>query len=128
MVYIIDVTHGIDLEPEVEAWLLDLPYGHYQRVMRNVDDYLVTGGVPDGDHAKKLKDADDVYELRVALDRTTWRISYWKPRGQVIILLTVFRKTREGVQKADVDRAVRAKKICQAEHDSTITHLFERNA
>jgi hypothetical protein len=46
----------------------------------------------------------------------------------VIILLTVFRKTREGVQKADVDRAVRAKKICQAGHDMTITCLFERNA
>src|ERR1700691_111739 len=67
LVYIIDAMHEIDLEPEVEAWLLDLPYGHYQRVMRNVDDYLVTGGMPDGDHVKKLQDADDVYELRVAL-------------------------------------------------------------
>ena len=47
--------HEIDLEPEVEAWLLDLPYSHYQRVMRNVDDYLVTSGVPDGDHVKKLQ-------------------------------------------------------------------------
>jgi hypothetical protein len=56
--------YEIDLEPEVEAWLLDLPYGHYQRVMRNADDYLVTGGVPDGDHVKKLQDADDLYELR----------------------------------------------------------------
>jgi phage-related protein len=110
MVYIIAVAHEIDLEPEVEAWLLSLPYSLYQRVMRNVDDYLVTGGVPDGDHVKKLQDADDVYELRVALDRTTWRISFWKPGGQVIILLTVFRKTREGAQKADVNRAVRAKK------------------
>ncbi len=128
MVYLIEVMHEIDLEPEVEAWLLDLPYGHYQRVMRNVDDYLVTGAVPDGDHVKKLQDADDVYELRVALDRTTWRISFWKPGGQVIILPTVFRKTREGVQKADVDRAVRTKKTCQAEHDMTITRLFERNA
>ena len=75
---------------------LGLPFGHYQRVMRNVDDYLVTGGVPDGDHVKKLQDADDVYELRVALDRTTWRISFWTPGGQVIIsptvLLTVLRK------------------------------------
>lgn len=92
--------YEIDLEPEVEAWLLDLPYSHYQRVMRNADDYLVTGGVPDGDHVKKLQDANDVYELRVALDRTTWRISFWKPGGRVIILLTVFRKTREGTQKS----------------------------
>jgi hypothetical protein len=79
MAYIIYAMYEIDLEPEVEAWLLDLPYSYYQRVMRNVDDYLVTGGVPDGDHVKKLQDADDVYELRVALDRTTWRISFWKP-------------------------------------------------
>ena len=81
MVYIVGVAHEIDLEPEVEAWLLGLPYSHYQRVMRNVDDYLVTGGVPDGDHVKKLQDADDVYELRVALDRTTWRISFLETRG-----------------------------------------------
>ena len=128
MVYIVAVAHEIDPEPEVEAWLLGLPYSHYQRVMRNVDDYLITGGVPDGDHVKKLQDAEDVHELRVALDRTTWRISFWKPGGQVIILLTVFRKTREGAQKADVNRAVRAKKTCQAEHDRTITHLFEREA
>jgi Phage derived protein Gp49-like (DUF891) len=97
-------------------------------VMRNVDDFLVNGGVPDGDHVKKLQDADDIYELWVALDRTTWRISFWKPGGRVIILITVFRKTREGVQRADVDRAIRAKKTCQAEHDMTITHQFERNA
>lgn len=58
--------HEIDLEPEpeVEAWLLDLRYSHYQRVLRNVDDYLVTGGMPDGNHVKELQDADDVYELR----------------------------------------------------------------
>jgi len=120
--------YEIGLEPEVEAWLLDLPYSHYQRVMRNVDDYLVTGGVPDGDHVKKLQDADGVYELRVALDRTTWRISFWKPGGHVIILLTVFRKTREGAQKSDVDQAVRSKRTCQAVHDLTMTHEFERKA
>jgi DNA-binding XRE family transcriptional regulator len=35
--------------------------------------------VPDGYHVKKLREAEDVYELRVALDRTTWRITFWKP-------------------------------------------------
>jgi hypothetical protein len=37
----------ISLEPEVESWLDSLRFPLYQRVMRNVDDYLVTGGVPD---------------------------------------------------------------------------------
>src|SRR5580658_6552237 len=80
-VYIIDDMREISLEPEVETWLVYLPYSHYQRVMRNVDDYLVTGGVPDGYHVKKLREAEDVYEPRVALDRTTWRITFWKPGG-----------------------------------------------
>ncbi|HEX2742822.1 MAG TPA: type II toxin-antitoxin system RelE/ParE family toxin [Streptosporangiaceae bacterium] len=127
MIYIIEGMNEIALEPEVEAWLLSLPYGHYQRVMRNVDDYLVTGGIPDGDHVKKLQAAEGVYELRVALDRTTWRITFWKPGGQLIILLTFFRKTRDGTQRADVDRAVRAMNTCRTEHDRTITHDFERS-
>ncbi len=127
-VYIINVMYEIDLEPEVEAWLLSQPFSHYQRVMRNVDDYLVTGGVPDGDHVKELQDADDVYELRVALDRITWRISFWKPGGASDHPAYRLPETRDGVQKADTDRAVRAKKTCRAGHDMTITHDFERNA
>jgi len=51
-----------------------------------------------------------------------------EPEGRLIILLTVFRKTREGAQKPDVDRAVRSKATCQAENARTITHQFERNA
>jgi phage-related protein len=117
----------ISLEPEVESWLDSLPFPLYQRVMRNVDDYLVTGGVPDGDHVKKLKDANGVHELRVALDRTTWRLTFWKPANQAIVILTVFRKTRQGTQTADINRAIAIKKQCEAEHDLTTTHVFERS-
>ncbi|MEU9837388.1 hypothetical protein AB0D67_38135 [Streptosporangium sp. NPDC048047] len=70
----------IDLEPE--SWLGGLSFPLYQRVMRNVDDHLVTGGIPAVDHVKKLKDADGVHELRVSLDRTTWRLTFWKPIQQ----------------------------------------------
>ncbi|MEU5876792.1 type II toxin-antitoxin system RelE/ParE family toxin [Spirillospora sp. NPDC047279] len=117
----------ISLEPEVESWLEGLSFRLYQRVMRNVDHYLVTGGVPDGDHVKKLQDADGVHELRVALDRTTWRLTFWKPASQAIVILTVFRKTQTGTQAADIDRAMAAKKRCEAEHDLATTHLFERS-
>ncbi|MEU8058175.1 type II toxin-antitoxin system RelE/ParE family toxin [Microbispora bryophytorum] len=118
---------GDDLEPEVESWLDGLSFPLYQRVMRNVDDYLVTGGIPDGDHVKKLKDAEGVHELRVALDRTTWRLTFWKPSNKVIVILTVFRKTQDGTQTADIDRAITAKKRCESEHDLTTTHVFERS-
>ncbi|MEU9890931.1 type II toxin-antitoxin system RelE/ParE family toxin [Sphaerisporangium sp. NPDC051011] len=74
------------------------------------------------------RDAEGVHELRVALDRTTWRLTFWKPSNKVIVVLTVFRKTQDGTQTADIDRAIAAKKRCEAEHDLTITHVFERSA
>ncbi|GAA3116962.1 type II toxin-antitoxin system RelE/ParE family toxin [Nonomuraea salmonea] len=118
----------IALEPEVESWLDELSFPLYQRVMRNVDDYLVIGGIPDGDHVKKLKDAEGVHELRVALDRTTWRLTFWKPSDKAIVILTAFRKAQEGTQAPDIARAIAAKKRCEAEHDLTTTHVFERSA
>ena len=69
-----------------------------------------------------------VHELRVALDRTTWRLTFWKPSNKVIVVLTVFRKAQDGTQTADIDRAIAAKKRCEAEHDLTATHVFERSA
>lgn len=53
-------------EPEVEAWLTELPFGQFQRVMAKVDRYLMErGGLPDGDHIKSLRDG--VSELRLPL-------------------------------------------------------------
>ncbi len=46
----------------------------------------------------------------------------------MIVILTVFRKTQDGSQAADIDRAITAKKRCEAEHDPTTTHVFERSA
>ncbi|MFI7042268.1 type II toxin-antitoxin system RelE/ParE family toxin [Microbispora rosea] len=87
-------------------------------------------GGPAGEHAVHTKALrDGVRELRVILGETSWRISYWLPsgRGRVIVLLTVFQKTREGPQHDDVERAVKAKQICEATHLDATTHLFGRS-
>ena len=56
------------MEPEVVTWLDTLTFAQYQRVMRNVDDYLVDrGDILDGDHTKALRDG--VRELRLYLGR-----------------------------------------------------------
>lgn len=47
-------------------------------------------------------------------------------RGRMIVLLTVFAKTRDGAQHDDVGRAVAAMRVCKAEHDMTCTHVFDR--
>ncbi|MET8986249.1 hypothetical protein ABZW49_12420 [Nonomuraea wenchangensis] len=55
-------------------------------------------------------------------------MTFWKPADKVIVILTVFRKTQDGTQTADIDRAIAARKRCEAEHDLTTTHVFERSA
>ncbi|GAB2848641.1 hypothetical protein GCM10022221_55010 [Actinocorallia aurea] len=117
----------IALEPEVEDWLATLPFGHFQRVMAKVDRCLVErGGIPDGKHVKCLRAG--VNELRLVLGERSWRITFWRPGGLRIVLLTVFAKTTNGPQHDDVGRAVKAMRICQAGHDMTVTHVFDRRS
>ncbi|GAA2215287.1 hypothetical protein GCM10009850_107540 [Nonomuraea monospora] len=35
---------------------------------------------------------------------------------------------QDGTQAADIGQAIAAKKRCEAEHDPTTTHVFERSA
>jgi hypothetical protein len=41
------------------------------------------------------------------------------------VLLTVFRKTRQHDQR-QIDRAVRAQKLCVSDHDGPATRIYER--
>jgi putative component of toxin-antitoxin plasmid stabilization module len=128
MVYTIHDVFEIEMEPEVLAWLDTLTFAQYQRVMRNVDDYLVDrGDMLDGNHTKALRDG--VRELRLYLGETAWRITYWLPTGRerLIVLLTVFQKVRNDSQPRDVDRAVNMRRVCESSHTSPAGHVYERS-
>ncbi|MFJ7202943.1 type II toxin-antitoxin system RelE/ParE family toxin [Streptomyces sp. NPDC098789] len=60
---------------------------------------------------------DGLRELRFDLgrDRSSVRISYWLAPDRRIVLLTVFRKTRQREDR-EVARAKLAKQHCKAEH------------
>lgn len=49
------------------------------------------------------------------------RITYWLAPGRRIVLLTVFRKTKQR-EVGEVERARQAQKTCQADHDSAEQH------
>ncbi|TYB40835.1 type II toxin-antitoxin system RelE/ParE family toxin [Actinomadura chibensis] len=118
----------IEMEPQVVEWLDTLSFAQYQRVMRNVDDYLVVrGDLLDGNHTKALRDG--VRELRLYLEETAWRITYWLPtgRGRLIVLLTVFQKVRNDAQPRDVERAVTLRGLCESSHSGPAGHVYERS-
>jgi phage-related protein len=66
-----------------------------------------------------------VWELRVRLRDVAARITYWCTSEGTIVLLTVFRKTRQHDQK-QIDRAVRAQKACERDHRGPAVETYER--
>ena len=66
-----------------------------------------------------------VWELRVRLRDVAARVTYWCTPDGRIVLLTVFRKTRQHEQR-QIDRAVRAQNTCERDHHGPATQTYER--
>lgn len=115
-------VYELELEPEVEDWLGELSAKHYTRVMAAADLLAEHEGVLGEPYAKHLQ--GKVRELRFYLDTTAWRITYWIGPGRRIILLTVFRKTKDREQ-AQVERAVVAQVRCETKHPPA-EHVYDR--
>ncbi len=73
-------------------------------------------------HCRNL--GEGVRELRFILsDGRNARITYWFPGGPLIIMLTVFWKTRQR-EIRQVERAKLAKKVCENDHERTYHNVF----
>ncbi|MFI9401285.1 type II toxin-antitoxin system RelE/ParE family toxin [Nocardia sp. NPDC052316] len=115
--------YGIELEPEVRAWLDTLTKAEYRAVEFKADrlaDNPTTLGEPWTRHL-----GGSVRELRFHLSGKAIRISYWLAPGRRLVLLTVFAKTRMR-ERLEVDRALHAQKVCATEHDPA-THIYDRS-
>jgi len=115
--------YGFELEPEVRDWLDNLSYSDYKRVDEVCGLLAEKGtqlGGPWSDHLE-----GPVWELRIRLPDVAARVTYWCTPDGRIVLLTVFRKTRQHEQR-QVDRAVRAQRICERDHRGPATESYER--
>lgn len=114
--------YEVEVEPEVRFWLDSLSDRDFGRV-----DFLVgllaeraeTLGEP---YARHL--GGKVRELRFHQLRQQTRVTYWLAPGRRVVLLTVFRKTRNA-ETAEVERAVRAQGKCEATHGAA-HDVYER--
>jgi hypothetical protein len=55
------------------------------------------------------------------------RVDDWCRDDRTIVLLTVFRKTTQHDQR-QIERAVRAQKVCERDHDGPAAATYERQA
>ncbi|MCB5273212.1 hypothetical protein BJG92_00727 [Arthrobacter sp. SO5] len=114
--------YGVEIEPEVRAWLESLTDRDFGRV-----DFLV------GLLAERAETLSEPYarhlggkvrELRFRLLRQQTRVTYWLAPGRRVVLLTTFHKTRSA-ETHEVERAVRAQRTCEESHGAAHT-IYER--
>ncbi len=115
--------YDFELEPEVRDWLDGLSDSDFKRVDEVCGMLAEKGtelGGPWSDHLE-----GPVWELRIRLRDIAARITYWCTPERTIVLLTVFRKTRQSEQR-QVERAVRAQKVCERDHRRPAAEAYER--
>ncbi|MFG2038822.1 type II toxin-antitoxin system RelE/ParE family toxin [Dactylosporangium sp. NPDC048998] len=102
----------VELEPEVRKWLEELATVQFARVAFYIDLLAANGPLLGEPYTKQLD--GKLRELRFHLEGEAVRITYWIASGERIVLLTVFRKTRDR-ETREVQRARRALARCVAE-------------
>jgi hypothetical protein len=99
----------VELEPEVEDWLLSLNLADFGHVAFYIDLLAERGPLLDEPYSRQL--SGKLRELRFYVGREQRRVSYYLATNQRAILLTVFRKQR-GRERAEVERAQHAMERC----------------
>jgi hypothetical protein len=110
--------YNFELEPEVRDWLDSLSDSDFKRVDEVCGLLADKGTELGGPWSDHLEGA--VWELRIRLRDVAARITYWCTAEGTVVLLTVFRKTRQHDQK-QIGRAVRAQKLCERVRRPTVS-------
>jgi hypothetical protein len=115
--------YRFELEPEVRDWLDSLSGSDFKRVDEVCGMLAEEGAGLGGPWSDHLEGA--VWELRVRLHLVAVRVTYWCRPDGTIVLLTVFRKTRQHDQR-QIGRAVRAQQVCERDHGWPTADTYER--
>lgn len=102
----------VELEPEVEEWLLSLSPADFGHVAFYIDLLAERGPLLDEPYSRQI--GGKLRELRFYLSRDRQRISYYLAAGPRAVLLTVFRKQRAR-ERAEIERAKQAMDRCVSE-------------
>ncbi|MEU0282124.1 type II toxin-antitoxin system RelE/ParE family toxin [Streptomyces sp. NPDC006195] len=112
----------IEIEPEVRQWLELLSDAQYDKAERVVDRLMAEPTTLAEPYSRHL--GGKVRELRFTMDGNAVRITYWLTGDRCIVLLTVFRKSRQR-EAAEIERAQQAQKVCQTDHEPA-AHDYDR--
>lgn len=99
------IAWEVELQSEVKNWIPTLPKDDQGIVTRNIDRLEEKGNLLTHPYTSQLK--SKLRKLRFHLSTGQQRITYFIAPERKIILLTVFRKTKQRETK-EINRAIRA--------------------
>lgn len=102
----------IETHPEVDAWLLSLSDEDFGQARFYIDLLAARGPLLDEPYTRQL--SGKLRELRFYLGRERRRITYFIAGERRIVLLTIFRKTRQR-ERQEIHRAEAEMERCIAE-------------
>lgn len=103
---------SVEVEPEVEQWIESLAVRQFATVIAAVERLATDGSRLRFPASRPL--GDGLFELRIDLNRTARRITFYFADDRRIVLLTTFRKQRQN-ERTEIRRARRAMRRCIAE-------------
>ena len=110
---------SMELEPEIDDRLAGLQKKHRGQALRNIALLAYYGVSLKAPYTRSL--GEKLWELRFYVDRNRQRITYYVTTGRRIILLTVFRKTKQREQ-GRVERARKGMERCIGEGHTPADH------
>jgi phage-related protein len=111
----------LEFEPEVENWLMRvLREKEREQAVFHINLLAQQGVLLRAPYTRHL--GGKLWELRFYIDRSRQRITYYVATGRRIILLTVFRKTRQR-EEVEVARARRVMQRCIDEGHTPDDHF-----
>lgn len=102
----------LELEPEVEQWLLGLPAREFGQAAFHLDLLADRGDALGFPHTSQL--SGKLRELRCSVGGRATRLTYFVAGRERIVILTVFVKQRRH-EGAQISRALRAMELCNVE-------------
>lgn len=90
-------------------FLKTLPKKDRAKILREIEmlqEFGLSLGMP---HIKKMKNGDDIWELRIKQSSNSYRVFYFTLKDKQFVMLNAFQKKTQKTPKRELERAIKYK-------------------
>ncbi len=105
MVYCV-MDFEVNLTEQAITFITSLPIKMQAKIQRTIELLEEFGYSLPEPHSKKLKDADNIYELRIKLGSDICRLFYFHWQNGIYIIISGYIKKSQKTDKREIEKAI----------------------